>query len=72
MVAYPNDKEKLARPKKVLAKERPIRNLGFNKLTKLKKPKRRSFLLGPIRSNKGGKIINKYKGGTLYVASFYD
>tara|TARA_R100001163_G_C4961208_1_gene124954 strand:+ start:83 stop:301 length:219 start_codon:yes stop_codon:yes gene_type:complete len=72
MVAYPNDKEKLARPKKVLAKERPIRKLGFNKPTKLKKPKRRSLLLGPIRSNKGGKIINKYKGGTLYVASFYD
>ena len=74
MVAYSKDKKKLARPKQVLAKERPIRNLGFNP----RSPRRKSpsrFLLGNLgikRSNKGGKIRNKYKGGTLYVASFYD
>jgi hypothetical protein len=78
MIAYSKDKKNITRPQRTLAgvagkvKERPKRTLVFNKPTKLKKPKRRSLLLGPIRSNKGGKIINKYKGGTLYVASFYD
>tara|TARA_R100000315_G_C5197400_1_gene115706 strand:- start:684 stop:899 length:216 start_codon:yes stop_codon:yes gene_type:complete len=71
MVAYSKDK-KITRPIPTLAKERPIRKLGFNKPKTHKRKRPKSFLLGSIKANKGGKIINKYKGGTLYVASFYD
>ena len=71
MVAYSKDK-KITRPIPTLAKERPKRTLVFNKPKRHNRKRPGSLLLGPIKANKGGKIINKYKGGTLYVASFYD
>ena len=78
MIAYSKNKKNITRPQRALAevagkvKERPKRTLVFNKPKRHNRKRPGSLLLGPIRSNKGGKIINKYKGGTLYVASFYD